>query len=1166
MTSHETLELGLPFRPGENWTITNIFNDPATRELYQEFEQEGHEGIDWGCCTGTPIHAMAAGYVHKALRDPGNNYGNYITIRTAREDDASGGFELAYAHLSVLLVEKGQEGVKQGDLIGVSGRTNTDVSHLHVRYRTYNKEGVVGIGDDFNGGRDFKNFLVGHPYNWDAITNDTSGIPQAINRHCLNSNISPGSCPEVQVKAGTTVHVYSKPYDNTDEHRLDKLAPGTYALVGHDGRYMPAHSQRDHVGPPGIRYERRWWQIERSKEEVGWVRMNQVTVTGDTGTRVSTLRDPRLIADPEALAGADMDRIVSAVLSAEATDVSTPLPVRSGPSTVHAEVGRLADRTVYPIVGKDAETPAWWQIQYRTAMPGWVSRNFVVTSGTLSKVPTVQVEQPTPPGPEMPTPPPGGVQRASGRYLNLATNWEGRWAVSKRDTTVTASFGSVRSPVQYYARQRPEDLFVLPAGFRPTAPVQHTVPDGRHVNTDGTDHVSGLPARFDLTVGQDGAVRYLNDHQVDHVGYLAYQVTGLEWQTAAALATPISQPDLNRQGHFQNRAVHWEGRYDLTRRGNTVTGTLGSTRSAVQYAARQNPANLCVLPAELRPARQYRHTVPDGRRVNTDGTDHVSGLPARFDLTVGQDGAVRYVDGPELDHVGYLRYTARVRWTAAARVQPPAAPENLQAEGLEATTATLDWSRPVHNGGARIEGYRLERWTGSVWRALVQDTGSTRTRHMLTGLAAATVYLLRVRALNAAGAGVPSGVVQVATSAAPLPPPGQPRDLTAEAVGPHVQLRWRAPAGGGPVHGYRVWRRVGTSGSWVRHVPDTGETLTQWRDRHDLAPATAYAYAVQGHHAAAAGIRSAPVSVVTAAASPGVVGAGTVHLYGGRVALTWTVPAADGGRPVTHYRVRRRLASENQAYALRAVRVPDTAYDEAAPTVDGTWYYSIQAVNALGDSPWSNPETSGHVLQVGTPPSAVDAGTVRLAGGQVTLTWTAPTHDGGRPVTHYRVRRRLASQNQAYALRAERVQDTAYVEAAPTVDGTWYYSVQAVNALGDSLWSNPETSGHVLQVGTSPAAVGAGTVRLAGGQVTLTWTAPTHDGGRPVTHYRVRRRLASRNQPYALRTERVQDTSYVEAAPTVDGTWYYSVQAVNALGAGPWSNPEPGGHVLILPA
>ena len=64
---------------------------------------------------------------------------------------------------------------------------------------------------------------------------------------------------------------------------------------------------------------------------------------------------------------------------------------------------------------------------------------------------------------------------APGDFRNLVTNPNGRWSVGKSGTTVTTNFNNPRSPVQYHARQNPQSQFVLPAGFRPTATVPHSV-------------------------------------------------------------------------------------------------------------------------------------------------------------------------------------------------------------------------------------------------------------------------------------------------------------------------------------------------------------------------------------------------------------------------------------------------------------------------------------------------------------------------------------------------------------------------------------------------------------------------------------------------------------------------------------------------------------------
>ena len=67
--------LKLPFRTRadgryESWRISQLFEDPRYADQYRDPETNaiiGHEGIDWACCTGTPIHAMAAGVVDQVI-------------------------------------------------------------------------------------------------------------------------------------------------------------------------------------------------------------------------------------------------------------------------------------------------------------------------------------------------------------------------------------------------------------------------------------------------------------------------------------------------------------------------------------------------------------------------------------------------------------------------------------------------------------------------------------------------------------------------------------------------------------------------------------------------------------------------------------------------------------------------------------------------------------------------------------------------------------------------------------------------------------------------------------------------------------------------------------------------------------------------------------------
>ena len=86
-----------------------------------------HEGVDFSAAEGEPIYATAGGIVERAQK--WGRYGNLITIKHG------GGLETRYAHLSKILVKKGQI-VNKEELIGLVGNTGRSTGpHLHYEIR-----------------------------------------------------------------------------------------------------------------------------------------------------------------------------------------------------------------------------------------------------------------------------------------------------------------------------------------------------------------------------------------------------------------------------------------------------------------------------------------------------------------------------------------------------------------------------------------------------------------------------------------------------------------------------------------------------------------------------------------------------------------------------------------------------------------------------------------------------------------------------------------------------------------------------------------------------------------------------------------------------------------------------------------------------------------------
>ena len=118
-----------------------------------------------------------------------------------------------------------------------------------------------------------------------------------------------------------------------------------------------------------------------------------------------------------------------------------------------------------------------------------------------------------------------------GAFHNLQVNWEGQIHLEARGGAVYASLQTVRSPVQYLARQRPEILFTIPEDFRPASPITWEV-SGQQVDPDGHSDPDQQDLRiFRLHVDTKGHVRYVDDSGVDGVGFLRYQ-TALAWPLA----------------------------------------------------------------------------------------------------------------------------------------------------------------------------------------------------------------------------------------------------------------------------------------------------------------------------------------------------------------------------------------------------------------------------------------------------------------------------------------------------------------------------------------------------------------------------------------------------------------------------------------------------------
>ena len=134
--------------------------------------------------------------------------------------------------------------------------------------------------------------------------------------------------------------------------------------------------------------------------------------------------------------------------------------------------------------------------------------------------------------------------------------------------------------------------------------------------------------------------------------------------TPTATVTPTFTPDPTTQveGVYTDLEAHHNGSYRLQRRGDFVEATFMTTRSPVQAGAQPPGQALFTLPPAFRPPFLVLRRVV-GQPVRADGSlDPANPDPRPFRLQLAPDGAVRYLDHPEVADLGYLAYSLHLAW------------------------------------------------------------------------------------------------------------------------------------------------------------------------------------------------------------------------------------------------------------------------------------------------------------------------------------------------------------------------------------------------------------------------------------------------------------------------------------------------------------------------
>src|SRR5437016_3551752 len=482
------------------------------------------------------------------------------------------------------------------------------------------------------------------------------------------------------------------------------------------------------------------------------------------------------------------------------------------------------------------------------------------------------------------------------------------------------------------------------------------------------------------------------------------------------------------------------------------------------------------------------------------------------------------------------------RSTVAPLLLPtqPSAPQNLQAVAGDGQV-TLTWDPPSDDGGAPILLYTIYRGNSSGGESFL-ITVPLVTTYIDLAVSNNMTYYYQVSATNAVGEGAMSTEAS-ATPTAPVTAPGAPRNLQATPGDGQVTLNWQAPSndGGSPILLYTIYRGNSSGGeSFLITVP----LVTTYTDA-TVTNGVPYYYQVSARNAIGEGPRSSEVSV-TPATQPGAPQGLSAAPGDATVSLTWSPPSSNGGSPITNYRVYRGFSSGGETL-LTTLGVA-TSYSDTTVTNGVTYYYEVSALNNVGEGPRSSEALATPIAPTTVPGAPRDLGAV-AGDATVALAWSSPSSDGGSAITNYKVYRGTISGQLSLLATLPNV--LSYTDSAVTNGQTYYYKVTAVNAVGEGPRSN-EASGTPTSGQTVPSPPRQLNATPGDAQITLTWLAPSSDGGSPITHFRIYQGTASGGE--SLLTTIAAVFSYSDTSVTNGVTYYYYVTAVNVNGESGSSN------------
>ena len=481
-------------------------------------------------------------------------------------------------------------------------------------------------------------------------------------------------------------------------------------------------------------------------------------------------------------------------------------------------------------------------------------------------------------------------------------------------------------------------------------------------------------------------------------------------------------------------------------------------------------------------------------------------------------------------------------------------------------TLTVMWGLPANNGGSAITNYKVQ-WKDdddTEWTTPTKEKGASDRQHEITGLTNGTLYTVQVFARNQNGLSADYGQVTGTPSTKPQPP----TDVSIVHGDGKLTVSWTAPTGadtgGSDITGFKVqWK----SGGQSYNITDRQQTPSASSDEiTNLDNGTEYTVQViavnkNGDSDASGEVKGTPSTKPQPPTDVTITGHGDESLT-----VSWTAPtgADTGGSAITGFKIQWKLDSAAD-WASHWEATDDDGQSPFTITqnlTNGTKYdVRVIAVNANDDSDPSA-EATGTPSKKPNAPGGVDI--TSYGDGWLEVTWNAVTgtDTGGSPIKNYVVQWKLGSDD--YNTTNQATPSASPHRITNLTNGIPYtVRVLAVNEanpndLSDGSNEDTETPRTIPEAPTELKTISGDE------ELTVSWKAPSENGGAAITRYIVQ--WKSGNQEYgSTREETPTGTSQVIDQLSNGTSYSIRVRADNGETAANYKWTETTGTPMTVP-